>query len=183
MSAKVIWMGAASAVAALLMSACSPQGTETATEAEATDTEAAPKTASTASAASTPAPKYKEVESPGAAKALATTYRSDMTEIAVAPKGDPAGGDKLEFMVKMKSGDPMLYSWEAVDGGDFWHEFHGHTEEAVTFYQKAEGLKHQGSLSAPFDGIHGWYFENRSDKPVIVRLRLSGFYERMPVEN
>lgn len=183
MSAKAIWISTASAVAAMLMSACSPQGAETKAEAEPAEAEAPAETASAAPAPAAPAPKLKEIDTTGAAKALSTSYRSDMTEIAVAPQGDPAGGDKLEYMVKMKSGDPLLYSWEALDGGDFWHEFHGHTEDSVTFYQKADGVKHQGSLAAPFDGIHGWYFENRSDKPVIVRLRLSGFYERMPVED
>jgi hypothetical protein len=183
MSGKTIWISAASAVAALLMSACGPQDTEAKAEAEPAEAEAPAETAAAASTAAAPAPKLKEIDSPGAAKALSTAYRSDMTEIAVAPKGDPAGGDKLEYMVRMKSGDPLLYSWEALDGDAFWHEFHGHTDDAVTFYQKADGVKHQGSLSAPFDGIHGWYFENRSDRPVIVRLRLSGFYERMPVQD
>jgi hypothetical protein len=29
---------------------------------------------------------------------------------------------------------------------------------------------------APFDGIHGWYFQNQSDKKVVVHLKLSGFF-------
>jgi hypothetical protein len=33
---------------------------------------------------------------------------------------------------------------------------------------------------APFDGIHGWYFQNQSDKKVVVHLKLSGFYELDP---
>ena len=69
---------------------------------------------------------------------------------------------------------------EAPAGSDVWHEFHGHTPQTVTFYKKAAGVTHHGSLTAPFDGIHGWYFENRSKAPVTVRLRLSGFYEIIP---
>jgi hypothetical protein len=31
-------------------------------------------------------------------------------------------------------------------------------------------------LTAPFDGVHGWYLQNQSDHPVVVRLQLAGFY-------
>ena len=34
-----------------------------------------------------------------------------------------------------------------------------------------------GALTAPFDGIHGWYFQNQSGNPDIVRVKISGFYE------
>jgi hypothetical protein len=77
----------------------------------------------------------------------------------------------------MTAGDAVTYAWEAEGAGAFWHEFHGHTADAVTFYEKAEGARHQGSMVAPFDGEHGWYFENRSPNPVVVRLKISGFYE------
>ena len=29
-------------------------------------------------------------------------------------------------------------------------------------------------------GVHGWYFQNQSVKPVTVRLRLAGFYNLVP---
>lgn len=133
-------------------------------------------------AEASPNAPLKEIASPGAAKDHATAYRQDMTEIAVAAKGDAAGGDKLEHMIRIKAGDHINYTWEVLEGGDFWHEFHGHTADAVTFYKKAGGAAHQGSLVAPFDGEHGWYFENRADKPVILRIRTSGFYERVVAE-
>ena len=50
----------------------------------------------------------------------------------------------------------------------------------MTFYKKAGGAAHHGSLAAPFDGIHGWYYENRTARPVTVRLKLSGYYELIP---
>jgi hypothetical protein len=168
---------ASTVLAGILLTAC---GDETQSGDEVAKADPAP-----APASAPPAPAsapLKEIESPGAAKDHAAVYRQDMTEILVAAKGDSAGGDKLEHMVVMKAGDPLNYAWEVLDGGDFWHEFHGHTEDAVTFYKKAAGGAHQGSLVAPFDGVHGWYFENRADKPVVVRLRTSGFYERAPVK-
>jgi hypothetical protein len=96
-------------------------------------------------------------------------------------------------MIKMKTGDTVVYSWEvlpATDGDLFYSEFHGHTNPipnpsggstgTLTFYRKAPGATSHGTLTAPFEGIHGWYLQNQSDKPVTVRLRLSGFYDVIP---
>ena len=33
-----------------------------------------------------------------------------------------------------------------------------------------------GTLTAPFSGIHGWYWENTTDQPVTVTLTTAGFY-------
>ncbi len=35
-------------------------------------------------------------------------------------------------------------------------------------------------MVAPFDGIHGFYLQNQSEKPVQVRLRIAGFYDLIP---
>ena len=35
-------------------------------------------------------------------------------------------------------------------------------------------------MTAPIDGIHGWYFRNRSERPIKIRLKLSGFYQLVP---
>lgn len=133
--------------------------------------------------AAAPPSKYKEVESPGAARDAAGAYRSDTVDVLVAPANQAGGGDKLEYKLQMKAGDTLTYAWEAQGaGGVFWHEFHGHTGDTVTFYKKAEGTTHAGVLTAPFEGIHGWYFENRGPTPVVVRLRISGFYALVPDE-
>jgi hypothetical protein len=47
-------------------------------------------------------------------------------------------------------------------------------------YRQATGLNSNGALVAPFEGVHGWYFQNQSDKPLVVHLKLSGFYELIP---
>ena len=33
-----------------------------------------------------------------------------------------------------------------------------------------------GSYTAPFTGIHGWYWQNRTDKPVTLKLSATGFF-------
>ncbi len=50
----------------------------------------------------------------------------------------------------------------------------------VASSKQAFGLRAQGALTAPFDGIQGWQFSNSSEKPVVVRLKASGFYELVP---
>lgn len=135
-----------------------------------------------AGCATAPAPtgKYAEIKSPGAHRDHAGAYRTDVVEVRLAAAKDPAKGHEIEYMVKMKAGDSLTYAWEAPAAGDFWHEFHGHTADKVTFYKKASGTVHQGSLVAPFDGEHGWYFENRTPNPVTVKVKVSGFYELVP---
>jgi len=41
-------------------------------------------------------------------------------------------------------------------------------------------LNSSGALVAPFEGVHGWYFQNQSDKPQTVHLKISGFYDLVP---
>jgi hypothetical protein len=108
-------------------------------------------------------------------------YRTDVIDV-------PIQGE-LEYMVRMSAGGTMVYSWEVPGVGNpqsFYTEFHGHTERApgqpgdLMFYEKAAGAKASGSLIAPWQGIHGWYWQNKSGAPVTVRLRMSGFYELIP---
>jgi hypothetical protein len=132
---------------------------------------------------------WNEVPPPTGANAgsrfYETGYRTDVVDIPIrANDGD------LEYKVKMKQGDTVVYSWEVrqqLPSPDFFYsEFHGHTEPPpgqrgdVTFYRKATGLKESGAMIAPFTGIHGWYLQNQSEIPVTVRLRIAGFYELVP---
>ncbi len=50
----------------------------------------------------------------------------------------------------------------------------------VATYRQSSGLRQQGALTAPFDGIQGWQFSNAGERPVVVRLRLAGFYTLVP---
>ena len=139
------------------------------------------------------APDEKAVDPNGGGVARTREYdmpfRSDVVEI---PLGDfMSGSDKseLEYKVRMKKDATLIYAWEAIgtqEPRDFHFDQHGHTTPApgqpmtVATYKQAFGLKQQGALTAPFDGIQGWQFSNSSEKPVMVRLRLAGFYELIP---
>jgi hypothetical protein len=134
------------------------------------------------------AAQWNEIPAPTGKEALSRTYasgyRTDVIDVPIA--ADDRG---LEYMIRMKAGDTVVYSWEVpgvANPQSFNTEFHGHTEPApgqpgeLMFYEKAAGAKASGSLIAPWQGIHGWYWQNKSDAPVTVRLHLAGFYELIP---
>ncbi len=118
-----------------------------------------------------------------------TAFRTDVIEI---PLGDfLAGAEKseLEYKVRMRKNATLTYAWEvigATEPRDFHFDQHGHTTPqpgqamSVSTWRQGFGLKQQGALTAPFDGIQGWQFSNSSETPVVVRLRLAGFYELVP---
>lgn len=82
----------------------------------------------------------------------------------------------------------MIYSWSS--DADLYADFHGETlpkpTPQVAQYRVTDPMKGDnpraanGSLVAPMAGFHGWYFLNLTDKPAIVRVRISGFYELRP---
>lgn len=113
----------------------------------------------------------------------ANRMQRDTIEIPIDAFGE------LEYKLGMQAGDAIVYSWQ-VDGIDdpefLYAEFHGHTEPVpgeagtVMFYRRAEGGSENGALTAPFDGIHGWFLQNRSTRSIVVRLDVAGFYELIP---
>lgn len=115
-------------------------------------------------------------------------FVSYSVDIPLAPGADPERRDELEYKVRMEKGATYIYSWEVVGIDNpqyFYSDFHGHTAEkagpmTVGEYRKAQGSTDNGRLIAPFAGVHGWYFQNQSARPVIVRLRLAGFYTLVP---
>lgn len=126
-----------------------------------------------------------------AAHRYPASFRSDAFEIPLAASGDPQRRNALEFKVRMKKGEAVVFSWAAAGlaaPDDLMFDFHGHTVArpegkapvSVVDYEKASGAGANGAITAPLEGIHGWYFRNRSDKPITVRLKLAGYYELIP---
>ncbi len=72
-----------------------------------------------------------------------------------------------------------MYSW-SVNKGMVYYDFHGERPEDpehAQSYGEGTGTQAHGSLIVPFAGIHGWFLQNQEGEPVVVRLRMSGFYE------
>lgn len=116
-------------------------------------------------------------------------FRTDVIEIPLGGFLEGADRSELEYKVRMRKDATLTYAWEvtgAKDPRDFHFDQHGHTTPApghamtVATYRQAFGLRQQGALTAPFDGIQGWQFSNSAEAPVVVRLRLAGFYELIP---
>ena len=115
----------------------------------------------------------------GVFREYTTDYRTDAIDIPLGPL------EELEYKLGLNEGDSIVYQWDAVDLKDpalLYAEFHGHTEPVnnvgdLMFYRKARGVTERGTLVAPFTGIHGWYLRNDTEAPIIVRLKVAGFYE------
>jgi hypothetical protein len=115
-------------------------------------------------------------------------FRSDTIEIPLRDGDDSTRGNELEYKVRMKKDATLIYEWSVADlenPEEFYYDFHGHTviegqEMVVATYKQATGAHANGALTAPFDGVHGWFLQNQSAKAVIVKIRLSGFYELIP---
>ena len=122
------------------------------------------------------------------ARSYPAPFRSDAVDIPLAP-GDRLEGSEIEWKVRMTKGQSLVYAWSVSglsDPGEFYSDFHGHSppkpELQVATYRQAMGASDNGSLTAPFDGVHGWYLQNQSAGPVVVHLKLSGFYELVSAE-
>ncbi len=139
------------------------------------------------------APDEIEIDATVAGAPLARDYdmapRTDVIEIPLTDFLGGAKGSELEYKVAMKKDATLIFEWEAVgvtNANDIGYDFHGHTtpqpgeKMTVATYKQARGLSQKGALTAPFDGIQGWQFSNFREKPVVIRVKLSGFYELVP---
>ena len=86
----------------------------------------------------------------------------------------------LEVKATMRAGDRLDYTW-STDGGELFYDFHGDPKGGGDFtsFQKSSRSATEGSFEAPFEGLHGWYWKNRTSAPVTVVLKTSGVYERI----
>jgi hypothetical protein len=89
--------------------------------------------------------------------------------------------EETEVKVVMSVGKMILFSWE-VDRGDIYSDYHGHDPALgsafwVRYREQQASSRGDGSLVAPFDGEHGWYWVNYNEYPVVVTLTVTGFYD------
>lgn len=99
-------------------------------------------------------------------------HRSDYVEFYLEPF------QSVEYKYTMDLDAPLVFSWEA--DAALYYDMHAEPaglggEYAESFEQGTASGK-AGSYHAPFTGIHGWFWENRSSRDVEVRLHTSGFY-------
>jgi hypothetical protein len=89
-----------------------------------------------------------------------------------------APGGSIEYKYRLEKGESLLFSWQA--SGAVEYEFHAEPDGAprgyAQTYDKSRGQQASGTLTAPFPGIHGWYWENTADREATVTLSSAGFY-------
>lgn len=90
-------------------------------------------------------------------------------------------GEAAEIKLEMKKGQSVDFVWKTL-GGKLNVDSHGDP------YEKPEGFYHgygkkqmitedKGVLVASFDGLHGWYWRNRSNTQVTLLLEVKGKYQ------
>ena len=100
-------------------------------------------------------------------------FARDTVDFVLAPR------EGIEYKYRLEKGEVLLYSWKATAAVNF--EFHAEPDGgprgyAQTYEKKDATGAASGTLTAPFSGIHGWFWENTTDQPVTLTLQSSGFY-------
>ncbi|MBH1826818.1 hypothetical protein I5W35_06730 [Stenotrophomonas maltophilia] len=97
--------------------------------------------------------------------------RTDTLTVTLEP------GKGAEVKAHLKQGAGAVYRWKAT--GDVAVDMHGERPDvkgAWTRYSvEAAQSQAEGTFIAPFDGTHGWYWQNRGTTPVDVSVEVVGF--------
>lgn len=86
-------------------------------------------------------------------------------------------GQGAEIKLRMKKGAKANFSW-AVAGGTANFDMHGDGPAGVSkSYKRGRSVGgDEGIIEAAFNGLHGWFWRNRTRKPVTVKLWVNGDY-------
>lgn len=100
-------------------------------------------------------------------------FKGETVNFKVAPH------EGMEYKYRLDKGEALLFSWKAT--APVSYEFHAEPDGAprgyAQSYEKGDGRSEaSGTLTAPFPGIHGWFWENKTDQEVTVTLTSAGFY-------
>ena len=105
-----------------------------------------------------------------------TVVNNDVVEHTLEP------GQAIEIKLEMKRESLVQYEWKTSKGG-LNYNLHGDgykgTDNFMSYKKGRMVSSDNGDLKAAFDGYHGWFWRNREDYPVTVRLETSGEYIRI----
>ena len=100
--------------------------------------------------------------------------REETIAIEIAPN------QGLEYKVHMMPGAKLQHNWN-VEGGELYFDFHGEPAGDTTGYYESFAVSTAGDARglfyAPFEGSHGWYWKNKGDTPLVIKLKLKGSYK------
>ena len=105
--------------------------------------------------------------------AHAARWRTNTVRFPLAPF------EAVEYKYAMHKGDVLLYAWRAEDAVvfDLHAEPEGAAEGYAESFEKGRAAGASGSYTAPFAGIHGWFWQNRGDREITVVLTVEGYVD------
>lgn len=86
-----------------------------------------------------------------------------------------------EVKTKMRKGETLKYKW-STNGGRANFDVHADSKKLnINYhnYEKGSQQTKEGSITAAFDGSHGWFWRNRTSKTLTVSLQVSGEYDKL----
>ncbi len=99
-----------------------------------------------------------------------TSLRKDNLELTLVPN------EGKEIKLTLNKGERARFVWYTDGGGA---NFDGHSDSVkhkinYKSWQKGRSQREEGVLVAEFDGKHGWFWRNRTSKPMTITLQVEG---------
>jgi hypothetical protein len=99
-----------------------------------------------------------------------TSLRKDSLELTLVPN------EGKEIKLTLNKGERARFVWY-TDGAAA--NFDGHSDSVkhkinYKSWQKGRSQREEGVLVAEFDGKHGWFWRNRTSKPMTITLQVEG---------
>jgi hypothetical protein len=126
--------------------------------------------ADNSSAAIVPAAESDQAIPEAGSEPVAVVWR-DTISISLEPSGS------TEVKLTMLAGDVAEYEW-TTDQAGLNSDLHGDgpSEQFISYRQGRNEGSDAGEFAADFDGVHGWFWRNRSEVAVTVTLNTRGEY-------
>ncbi len=101
-----------------------------------------------------------------------SNQENEVTVVVPANKG-------IEYKFYLKKYEKLTYEWTSEV--PLYFDFHGEpldyeTTKYFESFTQATSDKMKGTMTAPFEGSHGWYWKNTGTKDVSVTLKTKGNY-------
>ena len=129
--------------------------------------------------AATLLPSSATAAAPVAQTSVATVSKSEVPFRSDEMMLTLQAGEGTEIKATMRKGEQFVFTW-AAEGGKVNFDMHGERPNAgaefTSYWKDKQQTSARGTFVAPFDGTHGWYWRNRGDQPVTVKVEVSGFY-------
>ncbi len=104
-------------------------------------------------------------------------FRSDEVTVTLGWR------EGIEVKAHMRRGQRFVFSWVSV-GGPVDVDMHGEAAgapsgEFTSYWKEDQRGSGHGAFEAPFDGTHGWFWQNFSEAPVTITVKTSGYYQKI----